>query len=72
MADYCHAPLFVNICISRLCAALIRVCIFPAYRTLILGCCFSPFGRLMDKPEIDDDIFFRPFARLRWLEEGVV
>ena len=40
--------------------------------TLIL-CCFSPFGCLKDKPEIDDDIFFRPFARLRWLrvlEEG--
>ena len=48
---------------------------FPAYRTLILCCCFSPFGCLEDKHEIDDDIFFRPFACLRWLlvlEGGIV
>ena len=35
--------------------------------TLILHCCFSLFGCLEDKSEIDDDIFSRSFARLRWL-----
>ena len=45
-----------------------RVCVlFPAYRTVILCCCFSSFGRLEDKPEIDNVFFFHPFARLRWL-----
>ena len=48
---------------------------FLASRTLVLGCCFSPFGHLEDKPKIDDDIFLCPFARLCWLrvlEGGVV
>ena len=39
----------------------------PAYRTQILCCCFLPCGCQEDKPEIDDNTFFRPFARLRWL-----
>ena len=55
----------VNICIQCLCAVLMRVHYFQL--TLILCYYFSTFGCREDKPEIDDDIFFRPFARLRWL-----
>ena len=40
---------------------------FLASRTLILCWCFSPFGRLEDQPEINDDIFLCPFICLRWL-----
>ena len=55
----------VNICIIYLCAVLMRVLYFQL--TLILCCCFSPFGCLEDEPEIDDHILLRPLARLRWL-----
>ena len=63
----------VNICIQRLCAVLMRVFYFQV--TLILCCCCSSFECLEDKPEIDDDIFLRSFARLHWLsvlEVGIV
>ena len=53
-----------------------RVCIFfQLTAQLFCAAAFHFFERLKDKPEIDNDIFFRPFARLRWLrvlEGGVV
>ena len=65
MPDHCHAPLSCKYLHIKSSAVLISV--FYVQLTLILRCCCSLFECLEDKPEIDDDIFFSPFARLRWL-----
>ena len=59
MPDCCH--------VSLTCAVLMRVCILFSSFYINPVLLLSPFGRLEDKPEIDDDIFLCPFARLRWL-----
>ena len=73
MPDHCHSPLFCKyLCITSMCCIDASLCfIFSVH--VSCAAAFNPFGCLEDKPEIDDDIFFRHFARLRWLlvvEEG--
>ena len=61
-------PLFCKyLYITSMCCIDACLYFFPAYRAQILCCCFSSFGCLEDKPEIDDGIFFRLFACFRWL-----
>ena len=64
----CHVSLTRKyLYVTFMCSIDACLYFFPAYRTLILCRCFSPFGCLEDKPEIDDDVFFHLFARFRWL-----
>ena len=60
MSDLCH--------VSLTCAVFMRVCIlFSSFSYTDPVLLLFIFGRMEYKPEIDDDIFLCPFARLRWL-----